>query len=299
MAILINEKTRVVIQGITGRFGNSVTRLMLDYGTNVIAGVTPGRKGQEVWGLPVYNTVQEALAEHGPFDVSLVVVPGPECKAAGIEAINAGIKLVHMEVERIPLHDILELLAYAKRAGTRIIGPGSGGMITAGKAVVGMIGAAEDISKVAFKPGHIGVISRSGGQTSTLSFVICRAGLGISTAINLGSEPVLGTTPAELLPMFQEDKDTNAVAYYGEIGTVLEEDAAEIIKEGRFTKPFVAYIAGRGLPSGIRFSHASAIVEGGRGTAESKVKALKEAGAHVVDKPEEIAPALLHLLKDG
>lgn len=296
MAILIDEQASVLIQGITGRFGSFVARLMRDYGTNVVAGVTPGRGGQEVWGIPVYNTVEEAWNAHGPFYVSLIVVPGPVVKAAALEAIDTGIKLIHMEVERVPLHDTLEVLARARNAGIRIIGPGSGGIICPGKAVIGFIGAAEEISKVAFKPGRVGVISRSGGQTSTLCYVICQAGLGISTAINLGSESVLGTTPAELLLLFQKDDETDAVAYFGEIGTVMEEEAADIIKEEMYTKPFVAYIAGRGLTEGIRFSHASAIIEGGRGTAESKVKALQEVGAYVVDKPEDIGPTLAQLL---
>jgi len=296
MAILIDEKMAVLIQGITGRFGSFVARLMKDYGTNVVAGVTPGRGGQEVWGIPVYNTVKEVQDAYGTIDVSLIVVPGRIVKEAALEAIDAGISLIHMEVERVPLHDTLEVLARARKAGLRIIGPGSGGIISPGKAVIGFIGASEEISQVAFKPGRVGVISRSGGQTSTLSYVICQAGLGISTAVNLGSEPVLGTTPAELLQLFQDDDKTDAVAYFGEIGTVMEEEAAEIINEGIYTKPFVAYIAGRGLTEGIRFSHASAIIEGGRGTAESKVKALQEVGAYVVDKPEEIGPTLAKLL---
>ncbi len=295
MAILIDEIAPVLIQGITGRFGSFVARLMRDYGTNVVAGVTPGRGGQKVWGIPVYNTVEEAWEACGPFSISLIVVPAPVVKAATIEAIEAGIKLIQMEVERVPLHDTLELIARARRAGIRIIGPGSGGMISPGKAVVGFIGAAEEISRIAFKPGRIGVLSRSGGQTSTLSYVICQAGLGISTAINLGSEQVLATTPAELLPLFQEDSDTDAVAYFGEIGTVMEEEAAETIKAGEYRKPFVAYIAGRGLAAGMRFSHASAIIERGRGTAESKMKVLKEVGAYVVDKPEDIGPMLTQI----
>lgn len=296
MAILIDEKVAVLVQGITGRFGSFVARLMKDYGTNVVAGVTPGRGGQEVWGIPVFNTIEEAQTACGTVDVSLIVVPGRIVKEAALEAIDAGIPLIHMEVERVPLHDTLDVLARARKAGIRVIGPGSGGIISPGKAVIGFIGASEEISRVAFKPGRVGVISRSGGQTSTLSYVICQAGLGISTAVNLGSEPVLGTTPAELLQLFQKDDNTDAVAYFGEIGTVMEEEAAEIIKEGIYSKPFVAYIAGRGLTEGIRFSHASAIIEGGRGTAESKVKALQEVGAYVVDKPEEIGPTLARLL---
>jgi succinyl-CoA synthetase alpha subunit len=156
----------------------------------------------------------------------------------------------------------------------------------------GFIGSS-DLPKIAFRPGRIGVISRSGGQTSTLSWVVCNAGFGVSTAVHLGSESVLGMTLAELLPLFQEDEQTDGVVYFGEIGTVMEEEATEVIKAGGYGKPFVAYIAGKGLPAGLRFSHASAIVEGGRGTAEGKAEALKEVGAHVVDRPEDIG-SLLH-----
>lgn len=292
MAILIDEKTKVLVQGITGRFGQFVARNMLDVGTNVVAGVTPGRKGEKVWGVPVYNTVQEALAQHAPIDATVVLVPGPEAKAAVIEAFEAGIKTLLMEVERVPLHDALEVIALAKKAGVRLLGPGSAGLVSPGKGSLGVFGSPEELAKVAFIPGRIGVISRSGGQTTTLCWNICQSGFGISTAINLGSEPVLGTTFPELLELFQKDDETDAVAYFGEIGGVMEEEAAELIKEGKFVKPLIAYIAGRGLTSGIRFSHASAIIEGGKGTAEGKAKALQEAGAYVVDRPDDIGPTI-------
>lgn len=296
MAILIDENTKVLVQGITGRFGSFVTRNMLDVGTNVVAGVTPGRKGEKVWGIPVYNTVQEALEAHAPIDATVVLVPGPTAKAAVIEAFDAGIKTLLMEVERVPLHDALEVIALAKKAGVRLLGPGSAGLVSPGKGSLGVFGSPEELARVAFIPGRVGVISRSGGQTTTLCWNICQAGFGISTAINLGSEPVLGTTFPELLALFQEDDETDIVAYFGEIGGVMEEEAAEAIKEGKFTKPLVAYVAGRGLTSGIRFSHASAIIEGGKGTAEGKAKALQEAGAHVVDKPDDIGPTVAKLL---
>ncbi len=297
MSIIIDENTRVLIQGITGRFGDMVTRNMLDSGTRVVAGVTPGRAGESVWGVPVFNTIGEAIDRCGPIDASLLIVPGPDAKSAALEAIEAGIKTVLMEVERVPLHDTLEVISRAKRAKVRLIGPGSGGIVSAGKAYLGFIGSAPEIARTAFVPGRIGVISRSGGQTSTLAWVICRAGFGISSAINLGSEPVLGTTFAELLPLFQADDDTDGIVYFGEMGTVMEEEAAELIKGEAYTKPLVAYIAGRGLPSGLRFSHASAIIEGGRGTPESKIKALADAGAHVVDKPGDIGFTLQQIFK--
>jgi succinyl-CoA synthetase alpha subunit len=297
MAILLDENTTMLVQGITGRDGTARTRFMMAYGTKVVAGVTPGRGGSEVWHVPVYDTVKEAWKAHGPIDATVTFVPGLVVKDAVMEAVDAGIKLIVMPVERVPLHDALEMLAYAREKGTRIVGPGSFGVISAGKAVAGWVGGSEEFAREMFKPGHVGVISRSGGQTTTLSWAIGQAGLGISTALHIGAEPVLGMSPAELLPLFEEDEETHAVAMFGEIGTVAEEEAAEVIKEGRFTKPLVAYIAGAGVKSGKRFSHASAIVERGRGSAESKIKALREVGAHVVDRPEELASVLADLLK--
>lgn len=295
MAIIVDETTRMLIQGITGRFGQNVARRMIEVGSKVVAGVTPGRGGDTVWGVPVYNSVKEAIEAVGPIDASVVVVPGPEAKKAVIEVFKEGIKTVLMRVERVPLHDTLEIIAYAKKFGIRLIGPGSAGIVSPGKASLGGLGGfmgSSDLPKIAFRPGRIGVISRSGGQTSTLSWTVCRAGFGISTAIHLGSEPILGMTFAEFLPFFQSDEGTDGVVYFGEIGTVMEEEAAEIIRKGEYTKPLIAYIAGKGLPSGLRFSHASAIVEGGRGSAEAKIKALREVGAYVVERPEEIGSVL-------
>lgn len=297
MSILIKKETKVMIQGITGRFGQSIAKNMLYTGTNVVAGVTPGRGGQQVCDIPVYNTVKEAWDVHGPIDSTVIVVPGPLVMKALVEAVGAKFSTILMEVERVPLQDALECIALCKKAGIRLIGPGSAGLVSPGTGSLGMLGSPKEMAEIAFQPGRIGVISRSGGQTSTLAFNICEAGFGISTAINLGSEQVLGTTFPELLPLFEEDEDTDVVVYYGEIGGVMEEEAAEVIKAGKYTKPLIAYIAGIGLPSGIRFSHASAIIEGGKGTAEGKVKALKEAGAYVLEKPEDIGPTLKQILR--
>lgn len=297
MAILINEKTRVIVQGITGRTGEFAARYMLEYGTKVVGGVTPGRGGLTVWGLPVYNSVEELQSVHGVVDATVILTPPETVKAAAIEALNNNIKILQIPTEHVPVHDVLEIIAYAKDKGARIIGPGSFGTISAGKSVLGWVGGSIENAREAFKPGSIGVISRSGGQTTTISWSICRAGLGISTAVHVGAEPLLGTVEAELLEMFERDKETEAVALFGEIGGVQEEEAAEVIRNGGFTKPLVAYIAGRFLPSGIRFSHASAIVERGRGSAESKIKALKDAGAYIVDKPKDIALTLSKILK--
>jgi len=301
MAIIVDETTNMLIQGITGRFGQNVARRMIEAGSKVVAGVTPGRGGESVWGVRVYNTVKEALQDVGQIEASVVVVPGPEAKAAVIEVFHAGIKTVLMRVERVPLHDTLEIIAHAKKLGVRLIGPGSAGIVSPGRASLGGLGGfmgSSDLPKIAFRPGRIGIISRSGGQTSTLGWAVCRAGFGVSTAIHLGSEPVVGTTFAELLPFFEADEGTDGLVYFGEIGTVMEEEAAEVIKNGGYNKPLVAYIAGKGLPSGLRFSHASAIVEGGRGSAEGKIKTLRDVGAFVVERPEEIGPTLQKVFKN-
>lgn len=299
MAILINENTKVLVQGITGREGSARTRFMLEYGTKVLAGVSPGRGGSEVWGVPVFNSVKEAAEEFGPVDASVTFVPGPQVKKAVIEAIEAGVSFVVVPAERVPLQDGLEMIALARRERARILGPGSLGLLSAGKAAMGWLGGTEEFAREIFKPGPVGVMSRSGGQTSTVVWSLTKAGIGTTTAIHVGAEPVLGLSFAEILPLFEDDKETEAVVLFGEIGTVAEEEAAEVVKEGRFTKPLVAYIAGRTLPTGMRFSHASAIIEGGRGTAESKVEALIKVGARVVEHPQEIATTLTEILKVG
>jgi len=269
MSILIDANTRVLIQGITGREGSARTKYMLDYGTRVICGVTPGRGGVEVHGIPVYNSVEEAVRKEGTIDASVVFVPAPQIKKAVVEAIEAGVKLIVASAERVPLHDNMEMLAHARMRGTRIIGPGSMGLVSPEKAALGWLGATKEFASKLFKPGPVGVMSRSGGQTGTVVWVLTSAGIGISTAVHIGTEPLIGSSFPEILPLFEADDETKAVVLFGEIGTVAEEEAAEIIKEGKFTKPLVAYIAGKAMPSGMRFSHASAIIERGRGTAES------------------------------
>jgi len=296
LTILIDEDTTVLVQGITGREGTARTRTMLDYGTKVLCGVTPGRGGTRVWDLPVYNTVKEAVSAHSELNASVTFVPGPQVKDAVIEALEAGIKFIAVPAERVPLHDSLEMISWARRKNAKILGPGSLGLISAGRGLMGWIGGTAEFAKEIFKPGHVGVMSRSGGQTSTVAWSITRSGLGVTTALHVGAEPVLGLAFPEILPLFEHDPDTHAVVMFGEIGTVAEEEAAEVIREGGFTKPIVAYIAGRSLPAGVRFSHASAIIERGRGTAESKVKALENVGATVVDKPQEIATTIHNLL---
>jgi len=297
MAILLDEKTTVIVQGITGREGSARTVFMRGYGTKVVAGVTPGRGGTTEAGVPVYDTVAEAVEKHGPIDASVTFVPGPSLKDAVLEALDAGIKFIIMPSERVPLHDILTMVAVAKQKNAKLLGPGSIGIISPGKAVAGWLGGSAERARIVFQPGDIGVVSRSGGQTSTVAWALKQAGFGVSTALHVGTEPVVGLSFADILPLFEEDKETVAVAAFGEIGGTQEEEAAEVIKEGKFTKPFVIYIAGAWAPAGMRFSHASSIIEYGRGSAESKMKALKEVGAYVVNRPEEIAPTLKRILR--
>jgi succinyl-CoA synthetase alpha subunit len=270
---------------------------MLEYGTRVVAGVTPGRGGERVWGVSVYDTVQEAVEEEGPIDVSVTFVPGPKVKEAALEAIEAGIRFIVMPVERVPLHHILEMIALAKKRGVRILGPGSFGIISPGRAVAGWIGGSVELAEESFKPGSVGVMSRSGGMTTTICWFLARRGIGVSTALHIGAEPVVGLSFPEILPLFEEDEETELVVMFGEIGTAAEEEAAELMERGGFTKPLVAYVAGAGLQPGVRYSHASAIISHGRGSAESKIRALRGAGAHVVKRPEEIAPSVERMLR--
>ncbi len=296
MSILVDKETTVIVQGITGREGSLRTKFMKEYGTNVVAGVTPGRGGQEVHGIPVYDTVKEAVTNHGPVDASVAFIPGPLLKWAVLEAIDSGVKFIVPPVERVPVHDIMDMVAIAQREDVRLLGPGSLGIISPGKAVMGWLGGSADWAGMLFSPGPVGVISRSGGQSGTVPWVLKVEGLGISTALHIGTEPVLGQSMADVLPLFEADEQTQAVAVFGEIGGTLEEEAAESVATGAFTKPLVVFIAGAWAPEGMRFSHASSIVEKGKGSAQSKIEALTKAGAHVVDSPEEIAPLIKKLI---
>lgn len=297
MAILIDEKTTVLVQGITGRTGAFGTRAMLEYGTRVVGGVTPGRKGKSVWGVPVFNTVKEAIDEVGLVDLSVVFVPAPQVKNAVLEALEAGIRTIVVPAERVPLHDVLMMVSYARNIDARIIGPGSLGLISPGRASAGWIGGARELIEESFKPGYIGVISRSGGGVTTVCWTLAQHGLGVSTAIHVGTEPIIGTTGAELLKEFQKDDETHMVVVLGEIGGLMEIEMAEIMAKGGFRKPIIFYIAGRMLPSGVRFSHANAIIERRSDTAEYKEKVLEEAGAYIAKKPIELATIAKQLVK--
>jgi len=288
MAILVNEQSRVIIQGITGREGMVRTQLMKDYGTKVVAGVTPGRAGQDVYGVPVYDSVVQAWEKQGPLDVSVIFVPAALVKNAALEAIDAGVKLLVIVPDRVPIHDVLEIAARAAENGARFVGPNTLGLVSPGKAVLGMIGGRAERAREWFKPGFIGVSSRSGGMTSAISYYLTKAGLGLSTIIHVGGDVVIGLSHPEVMALFQEDPETRMAVMFGEIGTTQEERVADLVESGRFTKPLIAYIGGKAAKSGTRFSHAGAIVEGSRGSYETKVKRLREVGVHVVDAISDI-----------
>lgn len=291
MTILIDKSKRVLIQGITGREGSARARLMKEYGTNVVAGATPGRRGEEVQGIPVYDSVAQAVEHQGPIDISVVFVPAPLVKNAALEAFDAGIKLAVLVPDRVPIYDAMEIAAFAREKGCRFIGPNTLGLISPGQAVLGMIGGRAQAAREWFFPGNVGVISRSGGMTSAISYYLCKSGLGLSTIVHIGGDAIIGMREADVLREFEADPETRAVVLFGEIGTSQEEEVAQLIKDGGFTKPMAAYIGGRAAKSGTRFSHAGAIIEGGFGTYDGKVKALQSAGVRVVEAFGDIPAA--------
>jgi len=290
VSILLHKGTRVLVQGITGRVGRAQARWMLDYGTNIVAGVTPGKGGEEAEGVPVFNTVAEAVSEHGA-EASVFFIPAPAVKAAAMETIDAGIRLIVVVTEHLPVHDAMELRAYAREHGATLLGPTSPGIITPGESKMGILPGNM------FSQGRIGVTSRSG----TLSYEICAdlaaAGLGQSTVVGMGADPVVFTGLPELLALFDNDPDTDLVVIVGEVGGTQEEHAARFIAEP-MSKPVVAYIAGHSAPEGKRMGHAGAIVQGEMGTAESKARALREAGVAVARYPLDVVTLVKKVLRD-
>ena len=281
MTVLIDAETRVVVQGITGHQGTVHARAMREFGANVVAGVTPGKGGSSVEGVPVFDTVRDAVSRAGA-NASCLFVPAPFAKDALLEAVDAGVKLCVLVTEHIPFHDMLVMYHYARSKGTRIIGPNCPGIASPGHSKVGII------PNVVFRPGRVGVISRSGTLTYEIVSGIKEHGLGQSTCIGLGGDPIVGTSFVDALPLFDRDPDTDLVVLVGEIGGTAEEEAAELIRTS-FSKPVVAYIAGRSAPPGKRMGHAGAIISRGRGTAASKVDALERAGARVARFPYEVS----------
>jgi succinyl-CoA synthetase alpha subunit len=283
MAILVDQNTEVLIQGITGREATIRAGVMKGYGTKVVCGVTPGRGGTEVNGIPVYNTVEEAKEKHPNVSVTTIFVAARMAKEAALEALDAGVKVVVLIPERLPHQDMLEIIEKARGLKATVLGPNCIGVVSPGKAIVGMIGGTPELARTIFKEGYCGVLSRSGGHTTTTSFYLTQAGVGQSTSIAIGGDAFVGSTFIDLLPLFEKDEQTKAVAAFGEIGTTIEEDAARLIKEGKFTKPFVIYLAGKFTRPDTRFGHAGAIISRGRGTITEKERVLRDAGAYIAD----------------
>lgn len=295
MAILVDKNTKVLVQGITGKEGIRATQFMQRYNTKVVAGVRPGKGGETVEGVPVYNTVKDVLQAHPEINCSVIIVPAKAAKDAIIEALEANIKLINIITENIPIKDTAHCLALAKKYNAQIIGPTSIGIISPGKAKVGMIGGMENDQ---FMPGPVGIISKSGGMSSETASILTRAGIGQSTVIGSGADVIMGTNYIELLELFKDDPETKVIVIFGEIGGTAEEEAAEYIKKTKYPKPVVAFISGRFaemLPS-TTLGHAGAIIEEGKGTRAAKVAALRDADVHVVDVHHEIVEKVKGLL---
>lgn len=284
MSVLIDNNTKVIVQGITGRDGSFHAAKMKEYGTQVVGGTSPGKGGQQVDGIPVFNTVKEAVAATGA-DTSIIFVPAPFAKDAMLEAIDGGVKLVVCITEGVPVLDAVEAQNYARVKGVKVIGPNCPGLISPGKSMVGIMPTG------VFKQGHTGVISRSGTLTYEVVYDLVESGLGISTAVGVGGDPVVGLYFEDLLQMFQDDPETDSIAMIGEIGGDAEERAAEFIK-AYVTKPVAVFISGRQAPPGKQMGHAGAIISGGSGSAEGKIKALEAAGVPVADETR-LLPDLL------
>lgn len=284
MSVLIDNNTKVIVQGITGRDGSFHAAKMKEYGTQVVGGTSPGKGGQQVDGIPVFNTVKEAVAATG-VDTSIIFVPAPFAKDAMLEAIDGGVKLVVCITEGVPVLDAVEAQNYARVKGVKVIGPNCPGLISPGKSMVGIMPTG------VFKQGHTGVISRSGTLTYEVVYDLVESGLGISTAVGVGGDPVVGLYFEDLLQMFQDDPETDSIAMIGEIGGDAEERAAEFIK-AHVTKPVAVFISGRQAPPGKQMGHAGAIISGGSGSAEGKIKALEAAGVPVADETR-LLPDLL------
>jgi succinyl-CoA synthetase alpha subunit len=293
MSILLNKDTTFIVQGITGREAVNLTKECLDYGSKVVGGVTPGRKGREVHGVPVFDTVAQAVEHHGgPIDGSVVTVPPAFTKDAVLEAIENGIKLIVIVTERVPRGDVAQMVELAEMRGARIIGPNCLGLIVPEVCKMGGIGGpAKDAAK-AYQPGRVGVMSRSGGMTTEISSSLTQAGLGVSTAVSIGGDAIIGSAYAELMPYFEADEQTEAIVIYTEPGGRMEAQLAEWVKDNNSRLPIVAFMAGKFMDDeemkGMSFGHAGTIVEGKEDTATEKIARLEAAGIRVVERIDEI-----------
>jgi succinyl-CoA synthetase alpha subunit len=286
LAIMIDKDTRAIVQGITGTQGSFHTRLMIDYGTRIVAGTSPGKGGMQVQGVPVYNTIAEA-SEKWSVNASIIFIPAPFAADAAFEALENGIRTITIITEHIPIRDAIEVMAYAKQLNASIIGPNTPGIIAPGLCKLGIM------PSHIFKPGNIGMVSRSGTLTYEIAASLTKKDLGQSTCFGLGGDPITGLNFVDALKMFESDPQTEAVVLIGEIGGNLEELAADYIAVNQYPKPVVAFVAGRSAPPGKRMGHAGAIVMGRAGTAESKIEAFKRAGVKVAEKPGDIPDLLM------
>lgn len=288
MSVLVNKDSKIIVQGFTGKEGTFHAEQMIEYGTNVVGGVTPGKGGQTHLDRPVFNTVEEAVKETGA-DVSIIFVPPAFAADSIMEAADAGIKVIVCITEGIPVNDMVKVKEYLKDRKSRLIGPNCPGVITAGEAKVGIMPG------FVFKPGKIGIVSKSGTLTYEAADQIVKAGLGITTAIGIGGDPIIGTTPKEAVELLMNDPETQGIVLIGEIGGNLEAMAANWIKENG-TKPVVGFIAGETAPKGRTMGHAGAIVGGADDTAQAKKKIMRECGIHVVDSPATIGSKMAEVL---
>ena len=291
MSIMVNKDTKVLVQGITGKTAAFHTRQMLDYGTNIVAGVTPGKAGMEVEGVAVYNSVADAVAATGA-TASVVFVPPRFAADSIMEGVEAGLDLVVCVTEHVPVQDMIKVRRYMEGKKTRLIGPNCPGILTVDEAKLGIIPG------YIYRKGHVGVISRSGTLTYEASFQLSQAGIGQTTAIGIGGDPIKGTDFIDALKLFKDDDDTKALIMIGEIGGTAEEDAAKWIAENMPNKPVVGFIAGVQAPPGKRMGHAGAIIAGGKGTAADKIKALNAVGIPVAENVAQIGETMVKLLKE-
>ena len=280
MSVLVDENTKVFVQAITGREGSFHTKQMIEYGTQVVGGATPGKGGQDFEGVPVFNTVAEGVEATGA-NVSIIFVPPPFAADAIMEAADAGLELIVCITEGIPEADMVKAYHYIQSRDTRLIGPNCPGIITPGQCKIGIMPG------FIHQPGRVGIISRSGTLTYETVGQLSDRGLGQSTAIGIGGDPIIGTRFVDALALFKDDPETDAVVMIGEIGGTAEEEAAAYVKE-HYDKPVIGFIAGRTAPPGRRMGHAGAIISGGKGTADDKMVAMKDAGIHVCESPAEI-----------
>jgi succinyl-CoA synthetase alpha subunit len=293
MAILPDNDLKIIIQGITGREAASFCKDMLDYGTPVVAGVTPGKQGQSVHGVPVYDTVKAAVAGHGA-NASVISVPPALVKGAAFEALENGIKFLVIVTERVPRRDVVELLELSREQGARVIGPNTLGIIKPHQIKLGMAGGPVDDVKKSYMPGKVAIASRSGGMTTEIANLLTTHGIGQSTCVAIGGDPMVGSNFLELIPQFDEDPETEAVVLFCEPGGVIEETLSNMVVERDIKLPIVAFLAGRFVDDmpGVRFGHAATIVEGDKGSARSKRELFKKAGIHVADKFSDIVTIL-------